>query len=72
VNALLPGYFLTDLTDEFLATESGVALLRNIPQRRLGDMDELTGPLLLLASGASNFMTGSTLTADGGHAVGSM
>jgi NAD(P)-dependent dehydrogenase (short-subunit alcohol dehydrogenase family) len=72
VNALLPGYFLTDLTDEFLATESGAALLRNIPQRRLGDMDELTGPLLLLASGASSFMTGSTLTADGGHAVGSM
>jgi NAD(P)-dependent dehydrogenase (short-subunit alcohol dehydrogenase family) len=72
VNALLPGYFRTDLTDEFLGTESGAALLRNIPQRRFGEMDELTGPLLLLASGASSFMTGSTLTADGGQAVGSM
>lgn len=72
VNALLPGYFRTDLTEEFLATEPAAALMRNIPQRRIGELEELTGPLLLLASDASSFMTGSTLVADGGQAVGSM
>jgi NAD(P)-dependent dehydrogenase (short-subunit alcohol dehydrogenase family) len=72
VNALLPGYFRTELTEQFLRSEPGMALIRSIPQRRIGEPADLTGPLLLLASGASGFMTGSAIVVDGGQAVGSM
>jgi NAD(P)-dependent dehydrogenase (short-subunit alcohol dehydrogenase family) len=72
VNALLPGYFRTELTEEFLNSEAGVALTRSIPQRRIGEPADLTGPLLLLASAASGFMTGSAIVVDGGQCVGSM
>ncbi|WP_166266692.1 SDR family NAD(P)-dependent oxidoreductase [Marinobacter caseinilyticus] len=67
VNALAPGYIETDLNRDFFATEPGKALIKRIPQRRLGQPDDLTGPLLLLASDLSAYMTGSTLVADGGH-----
>ena len=67
VNALAPGYIETDLNRDFFATEAGKAMMKRIPQRRLGQPDDLTGPLLLLASDLSAYMTGSTLVADGGH-----
>jgi NAD(P)-dependent dehydrogenase (short-subunit alcohol dehydrogenase family) len=67
VNALAPGYFLTDINREFFATQAGEVMVRRIPQRRIGEVDDLTGPLLLLASDASRYMTGSTLVVDGGH-----
>jgi NAD(P)-dependent dehydrogenase (short-subunit alcohol dehydrogenase family) len=67
VNALAPGYILSDLNRDFLASDAGSALLKRIPQRRLGSLDDLTGPMLLLASRASAYMTGSVLTVDGGH-----
>jgi len=67
VNALAPGYVLTELNRDFLASEGGIALQKRIPQRRLGSLDDLTGPFLLLASSASTYMTGSVLTVDGGH-----
>jgi NAD(P)-dependent dehydrogenase (short-subunit alcohol dehydrogenase family) len=69
VNALAPGYFDTELNRAFWATEPGKALIQRIPQRRLGQLSDLDGPLLLLASEASRFMTGSVLTVDGGHLV---
>lgn len=69
VNALAPGYFETDLNRAFLASDAGQQMLRRIPLRRSGALDELDGPLLLLASDASRFMTGSTLVIDGGHSV---
>jgi NAD(P)-dependent dehydrogenase (short-subunit alcohol dehydrogenase family) len=72
VNALAPGYFDTDLNREFLASEPGKALTRRIPQRRVGKLEDLDGPLLLLASDASRYMTGSVLTIDGGHLVSSL
>jgi NAD(P)-dependent dehydrogenase (short-subunit alcohol dehydrogenase family) len=72
VNALVPGYFDTDLNREFWHTEAGQALIRRVPQRRLGNLADLDGPLLLLASDASRFMTGSVLAVDGGHLVGSL
>lgn len=69
VNALAPGYIRTDLNDAFFASDTGKALIRRIPQRRLGEMPELDGPLLLLASDAGSYMTGSVIAVDGGHLV---
>jgi NAD(P)-dependent dehydrogenase (short-subunit alcohol dehydrogenase family) len=69
VNALAPGYIATDLNTEFWEGDAGKAMLRRIPQRRLGRMEELDGPLLLLASDASAYMNGSILVVDGGHMV---
>jgi NAD(P)-dependent dehydrogenase (short-subunit alcohol dehydrogenase family) len=67
VNALAPGYFSTELNDDFLASEAGRRLLSRVPMSRAGKLEELDGPLLLLASGAGAFMTGSVITVDGGH-----
>lgn len=72
VNALAPGYVETDLNRAFFATEAGRAMIRRIPQRRLGRMEELDGPLLLLAGDAGSYMTGSVLACDGGHLVSSL
>ena len=69
VNALAPGYIETDLNDEFFASDAGKALIRRIPQRRLGQARELDGALLLLASDAGSYMTGSVIAVDGGHLV---
>jgi NAD(P)-dependent dehydrogenase (short-subunit alcohol dehydrogenase family) len=69
VNALAPGYIETDLNEAFFASEAGKALIRRIPQRRLGEARELDGALLLLASDAGSYMTGSVLAVDGGHLV---
>ena len=72
VNALAPGYIETELNDSFFASEAGHALVKRIPQRRLGLASELDGPLLLLASDASTYMTGSVIAVDGGHLVSSL
>jgi 3-oxoacyl-[acyl-carrier protein] reductase len=67
VNALAPGYFSTELNDAFLASEAGQRLLSRVPMARAGRLEELDGALLLLASDAGKFMTGSVITIDGGH-----
>ena len=72
VNALAPGYVETDLNRAFFATDAGRAMVRRVPMRRLGRMEELDGPLLLLAGDAGSFMTGSVLACDGGHLVSSL
>ena len=72
VNALAPGYIATDINAAFFASEAGQAMTKRIPQRRLGTLDDLTGPLLLLASPAGAHMTGSVVTVDGGHSVNSL
>jgi NAD(P)-dependent dehydrogenase (short-subunit alcohol dehydrogenase family) len=69
VNAIAPGYIETDFNSDFFASPPGQALIRRIPQRRLGEARELDGALLLLASGASSYMTGSVIAVDGGHLV---
>lgn len=69
VNALAPGYVETPINREFFASDAGQAVVKRVPQRRLGHVDDLTGPLLLLASGAGAHMTGATLVVDGGHSV---
>ncbi len=72
VNALAPGYIETPLNQDFFAGPAGQALVKRIPQRRLGRADELTAPLLLLASAASSYITGSVLAVDGGHLVNTL
>jgi NAD(P)-dependent dehydrogenase (short-subunit alcohol dehydrogenase family) len=69
VNAILPGYVTTDLNREFLESEAGEKLRARIPTRRFGTLEDLDGPLLLLASDAGRHMTGAVLAVDGGHLV---
>jgi NAD(P)-dependent dehydrogenase (short-subunit alcohol dehydrogenase family) len=69
VNALCPGYIETPINAEFFSTDAGHALIRRIPQRRLGRLEDLDGPLLLLASDRSAYMTGAVIAVDGGHLV---
>ena len=72
VNALCPGYFETEINSEFLQTDYAQASLKRVPQRRVGDLRDLTGPLLLLASDAGAFMTGEALVVDGGQSVNNL
>jgi 3-oxoacyl-[acyl-carrier protein] reductase len=66
VNALAPGYIETEINRDFLATDSGDRMKKRIPQRRFGTPEDLDGALLLLASDASRYMTGSIIVIDGG------
>ncbi|UCG71318.1 MAG: SDR family oxidoreductase [Chromatiales bacterium] len=72
VNALCPGYFRTEMNQALLDSPRGGELVNRVPMRRIGRMDELDGPLLLLASEAGSFMTGSALVVDGGHLCSSL
>jgi NAD(P)-dependent dehydrogenase (short-subunit alcohol dehydrogenase family) len=67
VNAIAPGYFATEINAGFFETEAGRRIVSKVPMGRLGNLAELDGPLLLLASNAGGFMTGSVITVDGGH-----
>jgi NAD(P)-dependent dehydrogenase (short-subunit alcohol dehydrogenase family) len=72
VNALAPGYIVTDINRNFLASEAGEGLKSRIPQRQFGSIDDLTPALLLLASDHSAYMTGSVIEIDGGLSVASV
>ena len=70
VNALAPGFIPTDMTRDYLKMDEtlrGGKVKRAIPVGRYGEIHELDGPLLLLASDVGSFMTGSTLVVDGGQ-----
>jgi len=72
VNAIAPGYIETDINRAFFTSQAGQATIKRVPQRRLGQVEDLDGPLLLLAADASRHMTGSTLVVDGGHMQSSL
>jgi len=72
VNALAPGYIETPINRDYFAMEAGKALIKRIPQRKLGLAGDLKGALLLLASDQSSNMTGSVITVDGGHTINSL
>jgi 3-oxoacyl-[acyl-carrier protein] reductase len=69
VNAIAPGWIVTDLNRDYLSSEAGAKLKREIPVGRFGDAHDLDGPLLLLVSDAGRFVTGATIVADGGQVV---
>jgi len=66
VNALAPGYIDTEMNHDFWSTPAGEKLAKRIPQRRVGAETDLDGAIMLLASSASRYMTGSVVTVDGG------
>jgi NAD(P)-dependent dehydrogenase (short-subunit alcohol dehydrogenase family) len=69
VNAIAPGYVLTEMNREFFSSDEAQPWINAIPQRRIAEPEELDGLLLLLASDASSFMTGSVNVIDGGHSL---
>jgi len=69
VNAIAPGWIVTDLNRDYLASERGTAILKDIPLGRFGEVRDLDGTLLLLASDAGRFITGTTIVVDGGQLV---
>jgi NAD(P)-dependent dehydrogenase (short-subunit alcohol dehydrogenase family) len=67
VNCLAPGWVRTELTRRMWSDpETSRALVAQIPMGRWADVEELAGPLLLLASDAGSYITGATLVVDGG------
>jgi 3-oxoacyl-[acyl-carrier protein] reductase len=70
VNAIAPGWFVTEMNDDYLASEAGTAIKREIPMGRFGNIGDLDGALLLLASDAGSYITGATIVVDGGQVVG--
>ena len=69
VNAIAPGWFVTEINDKYLSGETGETLKRQIPMGRFGKEGDLDGALLLLASDAGSYITGATIVADGGQVV---
>ncbi|MBJ89424.1 MAG: 2-deoxy-D-gluconate 3-dehydrogenase [Woeseia sp.] len=68
VNALAPGYFVTEMNKaQFEQAPAQELIKERVPMQRVGDLSEISGPLLLLASDAGNYMTGSVVVVDGGH-----
>lgn len=69
VNAIAPGWFVTEMNEDFFDTSEGAAYISKTPPGRAGRLEELTGPALLLASDAGSFVNGAILPVDGGHHV---
>jgi 3-oxoacyl-[acyl-carrier protein] reductase len=69
VNAIAPGWFVTEINRDYLATEAGEKLKRDVPAGRFGEDGDLDGALLLLASDAGRFIAGATIVVDGGQMV---
>jgi len=72
VNAIAPGYIVTDINRDYLDSPAGEKAMQKIPQRKFGSVEDLDGAMLLLASDASAYMTGTTIVVDGGHLQSSM
>ncbi len=73
VNALAPGYFVTEINQSQFDDGPGHDLVHQaVPMGRVGELPEIAGPLLLLASGAGSYMTGSIVAVDGGHLCSSL
>ncbi len=71
VNAIAPGYFETELNREYLRSDYAQTMIKRIPFRRTGELEELSGPLLMLCSDAGSYVSGTVISVDGAHAVNS-
>ncbi|HET8542941.1 MAG TPA: glucose 1-dehydrogenase [Pseudolabrys sp.] len=69
VNAIAPGWFVTEMNDDYLSGEEGAAIKREIPMGRFGNPGDLDGALLLLVSDAGSYITGATVVVDGGQVI---
>jgi 3-oxoacyl-[acyl-carrier protein] reductase len=69
VNAIAPGWFVTEINEDYLASEEGKGMTRAIPMGRFGAEGDLDGALLLLASKAGAYLTGTTIVVDGGQVI---
>ncbi len=69
VNSIAPGFFPTELSHDYFNTERGLKMIKRIPMKRLGKLNELDGALILLASDMSSYMTGSEIIVDGGMCI---
>ena len=69
VNAIAPGYFETELNREYLRSDYAQTMIKRIPFRRIGELEELSGPLLMLCSDAGSYVSGTVISVDGAHAV---
>jgi len=69
VNAIAPGWFVTEMNRAYLTGEEGAAIKREIPVGRFGEEHDLDGALLLLASEAGRYIAGATIVVDGGQMV---
>jgi NAD(P)-dependent dehydrogenase (short-subunit alcohol dehydrogenase family) len=69
VNAIAPGWFVTEINDAYLNSEAGAAIKRDIPMGRFGAPGDLDGALLLLVSNAGSYITGATVVVDGGQVI---
>jgi len=69
VNAIAPGWFVTEMIDDYLSGEAGAAIKREVPMGRFGNPGDLDGALLLLVSDAGSYITGATIVVDGGQVV---
>ena len=69
VNAIAPGWIVTELNRDYLESEKGRAIAREVPVGRFGEPRDLDGALLLLVSDAGRFIAGTTLVIDGGQMV---
>ncbi len=70
VNAIAPGYVVTEINRDYLIRSRAPAMTREIPVGRFGEERDLDGALLLLASDAGRFITGATIVVDGGQMIG--
>ena len=67
VNALAPGWFISEMNADYFASDKGKAYIQRMPPGRTGELHELVGPTLLLASDAGSYVNGVVLPVDGAH-----
>lgn len=70
VNAIAPGWFKTEINEDFFNSPAGQDYIKRMPAKRLGNVDELIGPVVLLAGDSASFVNGAVLPVDGAISVG--